>query len=87
MLLQAGGADPADPSDPGRQMSSSVLYHCVSVSLTLLAPFMPFITEELWQRLQPLRAGAAARDSVCVQPYPRSAQLVRAHTHTHQGRG
>ena len=55
-----------------------MLYHCVSVSLALLSPFMPFLTEELWQRLYPLgsQAGSAV-SSLCVQPYPQSAQLVR----------
>uniref|UniRef100_A0A671VIJ0 Valine--tRNA ligase, mitochondrial n=1 Tax=Sparus aurata TaxID=8175 RepID=A0A671VIJ0_SPAAU len=58
------------------QVASSVLYHCVSTSLALLSPFMPFITEELWQRLQPFRPGAAAQASLCLQPYPCSSQLV-----------
>uniref|UniRef100_A0A4W6D9V9 Valine--tRNA ligase, mitochondrial n=1 Tax=Lates calcarifer TaxID=8187 RepID=A0A4W6D9V9_LATCA len=58
----------------------SVLYHCVSVSLALLTPFMPFITEELWQRLQPFRPGAAAHTtSLCLQPYPCSSQLEHWH--------
>ncbi|KAM3858218.1 valine--tRNA ligase, mitochondrial [Diretmus argenteus] len=58
-----------------RQVASAVLYHCVSVSLALLSPFMPFLTEELWQRLQPFRPGAAEA-SLCLQPYPRSSQLA-----------
>uniref|UniRef100_A0A4W6DAV5 Valine--tRNA ligase, mitochondrial n=1 Tax=Lates calcarifer TaxID=8187 RepID=A0A4W6DAV5_LATCA len=59
------------PVGRARQVASSVLYHCVSVSLALLTPFMPFITEELWQRLQPFRPGAAAHTtSLCLQPYP-----------------
>lgn len=60
-------------------VASSVLYHCVSTSLALLSPFMPFITEELWQRLQPFRSGAAAHSSLCLQPYPRSSQLAHLH--------
>lgn len=59
-----------------RQAAIAVLYHCVSVCLALLAPFMPFITEELWQRLQPFAPEAAAQTSLCLQPYPRAAQLV-----------
>uniref|UniRef100_A0A4W6DB77 Valine--tRNA ligase, mitochondrial n=1 Tax=Lates calcarifer TaxID=8187 RepID=A0A4W6DB77_LATCA len=63
--------------DEEAEVASSVLYHCVSVSLALLTPFMPFITEELWQRLQPFRPGAAAHTtSLCLQPYPCSSQLV-----------
>lgn len=60
-----------------RQAASTVLYHCVSMSLALLSPFMPFITEELWQRLQSFRPGAGpGAVSLCLQPYPRSSQLV-----------
>lgn len=59
-----------------RQVASSVLYHCVSTSLALLSPFMPFITEELWQRLQPFRPEAAAQTSLSLQRYPHSSQLV-----------
>ncbi|XP_045914293.1 valine--tRNA ligase, mitochondrial isoform X3 [Micropterus dolomieu] len=62
-----------------RQVASSVLYHCVSTSLALLSPFMPFITEELWQRLQPFRPEAAAQTSLCLQRYPHSSQLVHWH--------
>ncbi|HRE90952.1 MAG TPA: valine--tRNA ligase [Myxococcota bacterium] len=43
-----------------------VLIHCLDQSLRLLHPFMPFLTEELWQKLP--------RDkevvSVCVAPWP-----------------
>uniref|UniRef100_A0A8C2WWQ8 Valine--tRNA ligase, mitochondrial n=1 Tax=Cyclopterus lumpus TaxID=8103 RepID=A0A8C2WWQ8_CYCLU len=60
-----------------RQVATSILYHCVSMSLALLSPFMPFITEELWQRLQPFGPGAAAQTPLCLQPYPCSSQLVR----------
>ncbi|KAI1902449.1 hypothetical protein AGOR_G00044870 [Albula goreensis] len=65
----------------------AVLFHCVSMSLTLLSPFMPFLTEELWQRLQEYRPAASAAlavsaapaASLCVQPYPRSDQLDHWH--------
>uniref|UniRef100_A0AAQ5Y1C5 Valine--tRNA ligase, mitochondrial n=1 Tax=Amphiprion ocellaris TaxID=80972 RepID=A0AAQ5Y1C5_AMPOC len=68
----------SDKQDSGsaRQMASTVLYHCVSMSLALLSPFMPFITEELWQRLQPFRSGSTDQASLCLQPYPHSSQLV-----------
>ncbi|XP_011617194.2 valine--tRNA ligase, mitochondrial [Takifugu rubripes] len=65
----------APPRCSSAQMSSSVLFHCVSTSLALLSPFMPFITEELWQRLRPVQPGAAAGPSLCLQPYPSTTQL------------
>ncbi|TRY60213.1 hypothetical protein DNTS_026363 [Danionella cerebrum] len=58
-----------------RQVAVSVLYHCVSVSLTLLSPFMPFLTEELWQRLLPYSGSDRTVSSVCEEPYPKSSRL------------
>ncbi|KAG5264593.1 hypothetical protein AALO_G00255910 [Alosa alosa] len=60
-----------------RCAARSLLYHCICVSLTLLNPIMPFITEELWQRLHPYSPLADHHaTSLCVQPYPQSSQLV-----------
>ncbi|XP_026155453.1 valine--tRNA ligase, mitochondrial isoform X2 [Mastacembelus armatus] len=66
-------------SSRARQVASSVLYHCVSMSLVMLSPFMPFITEELWQRLQPFRPGPAAQTSLCLEQYPCSSKLSHWH--------
>jgi valyl-tRNA synthetase len=41
-----------------------VLVHVVDCSLRLLHPFMPFITEEIWQRIPHIG------DSIMLQPYP-----------------
>lgn len=62
-------------------VASSVLFHCVSTSLALLSPFMPFITEELWQRLQPHRPpdSEAVHPSICLNPYPSSQSLASWH--------
>ncbi|KAG8224272.1 hypothetical protein J437_LFUL005078 [Ladona fulva] len=45
------------------------LITCLDVGLRLLSPFMPFITEELYQRL-PDVAGSNRHISICVAPYP-----------------
>ncbi|MCS6803753.1 MAG: valine--tRNA ligase [Acidobacteriota bacterium] len=42
------------------------LVYVLETALRLLHPFMPFITEELWQRLPIVRS----RDSICVAPFP-----------------
>jgi len=48
-----------------------VLVHVLETSLRLLHPFMPFVTEELWQNLkQRLPAGWARTDSVMIAAYP-----------------
>jgi valyl-tRNA synthetase len=45
------------------------LWTCLDAGLRLLHPLMPFVTEELWQRLP--RGGAAPTpDSIMVAPYP-----------------
>ena len=47
------------------------LVHVLETTLRMAHPFMPFITEELWQRIAPL----AGRDgpTIMQQPYPRAA--------------
>ncbi|KAM4725503.1 valine--tRNA ligase, mitochondrial isoform 2-T3 [Anableps anableps] len=78
LLKENGGVEiltDKDHSSSTKQVASTVLYHCVSLSLALLSPFMPFITEELWQRLQPFTPEATAQTSLCLQPYPRSTHL------------
>lgn len=48
-----------------------VLLKTLDVGLRLLSPFMPFITEELYQRLPRKRL---MHPSICVSPYPDSAE-------------
>jgi len=50
----------------------NVLYTCLDCGLRLLSPFMPFVTEELWQRL-PRRTGDSY-DTICIAPYPTSRE-------------
>ncbi|KAK2844778.1 hypothetical protein Q5P01_011437 [Channa striata] len=45
------------------------LYTCLEVGLRLLSPLMPFVTEELYQRL-PRRRPQSDPPSICVTPYP-----------------
>jgi valyl-tRNA synthetase len=47
-------------------LAKDVLHLCLDTSLKLLAPFMPFITEELWQRLPRIPSAP----SIHVSPYP-----------------
>ncbi|XP_037375238.1 valine--tRNA ligase, mitochondrial [Talpa occidentalis] len=61
---------PRPPTPP------QVLFSCADVALRLLAPLMPFLAEELWQRL-PHRPGVAP--SICVAPYPSARSLEHWH--------
>jgi len=52
-------------TDIGQARVQAVLIHVLETSLRLLHPFMPFLTEEIWQRL-PHEA-----PSIMVAPWPR----------------
>jgi valyl-tRNA synthetase len=49
------------------------LVHVLEALLRLLHPFMPFITEEIWQKVAPLagRPAAGTPMTIMLQPYPR----------------
>eukprot|EP00262_Sarcandra_glabra_P008440 TRINITY_DN2196_c1_g1_i2.p1 TRINITY_DN2196_c1_g1~~TRINITY_DN2196_c1_g1_i2.p1 ORF type:complete len:1056 (+),score=239.90 TRINITY_DN2196_c1_g1_i2:303-3470(+) len=61
----------ADPKfESLRRTSKDVLWVCLDNGLRLLHPFMPYVTEELWQRL-PQAAGACSRKkSIMISEYP-----------------
>uniref|UniRef100_A0A9J8CF87 Valine--tRNA ligase n=1 Tax=Cyprinus carpio carpio TaxID=630221 RepID=A0A9J8CF87_CYPCA len=50
------------------------LYTCLEVGLRLLSPIMPFVTEELFQRL-PRRRAQDSPPSICVTPYPETSEF------------
>jgi valyl-tRNA synthetase len=59
--------------DKGVTSPIPVLVHVLETALRLLHPYMPFITEELWQNLkQRLPEGWQTTDSIMVTPYPES---------------
>jgi valyl-tRNA synthetase len=49
--------------------SREVLYTCLDAGLRLISPFMPYLSEELYQRLTRRRPGTDA-PSICVSLYP-----------------
>ena len=59
-----------DPSASAKARTSAqqTLYTCLDHGLRLLHPFMPFVTEELWQRLS--RRPNDATPSIMVSKYP-----------------
>ncbi|KAK1782807.1 tRNA synthetases class I-domain-containing protein [Copromyces sp. CBS 386.78] len=53
---------------PGEQQSvQQTLYHTIDVALRLLHPIMPYITEELWQRLPRKQCDG---ETIMLAPYP-----------------
>jgi len=59
----------AAPDQPLVEETRSVLVHVLETALRLLHPMMPFITEEIWQRV-PKAAAVAATPSIMLAPYP-----------------
>ena len=58
---------------PSKAAAQSTLVYVLDQALRMLHPFMPFITEELWQKL-PLEN---AKDSICVSAFPQGLDDLR----------
>jgi valyl-tRNA synthetase len=59
--------------DPvARAVTQRTLIECLEVTLRLLHPFMPFLSEEIWQRLP------HEGESIMVAPFPRAADARRS---------
>jgi valyl-tRNA synthetase len=61
------GNDPEIASK--RPAAQDTLWFCLDNGLRLLHPFMPFVTEELWQRL-PSPRESKREDSIMIADYP-----------------
>ncbi|XP_047340361.1 valine--tRNA ligase, mitochondrial 1 [Impatiens glandulifera] len=59
--------DPKYVSERGH--AQDTLWTCLDYGLRLLHPFMPFVTEELWQRL-PSASGSVRKESIMIAEYP-----------------
>ncbi len=59
-----------EATDAARRGTRRTLLETLETLLRLLHPLMPFITEEIWQRVAP-RAGVSGT-SIMIQPYPAS---------------
>lgn len=57
-----------DGTEEERQSALQTLYTALEAALTLMHPFMPFITEEMWQRMP--RRPNDKTESVMIAKYP-----------------
>lgn len=57
--------------DNQKQAALNCLYLCLDIALKMLHPTMPYITEELYQRLPHLTKS----DSICISQFPQPQQL------------
>ena len=53
-----------------KKATRDTLWVCLDTGLRLLHPFMPYLTEELWQRLPQREGEAQAKSSIVVAEYP-----------------
>jgi len=53
-----------------------ILAHVLDVSLRLLHPFMPFLTEAIWQNLRP-RLRSTEAEALIVAPWPKASKRWR----------
>ncbi|KAG8374248.1 hypothetical protein BUALT_Bualt11G0111500 [Buddleja alternifolia] len=65
------GKDPAFAS--ARRFAQDTLWLCLDYGLRLLHPFMPFVTEELWQRL-PSKNDSVRKESIVISEYPSTVE-------------
>ena len=58
----------AEADGKAKVCAQNTLYTCLDEGLKLLHPFMPFVTEELWQRLP--RRPDEKQETISLTPYP-----------------
>jgi len=59
----------SDPNNPEFLSSLLILHSCVLTSLKMLHPIMPFVTEELYQRL-PFLPNERRKESIMIDSFP-----------------
>ncbi|XP_058071798.1 valine--tRNA ligase, mitochondrial 1 isoform X1 [Magnolia sinica] len=56
--------------ESSRSAARDTLWVCLDNGLRLLHPFMPFVTEELWQRLPRAAGSSSMKESIMISEYP-----------------
>ncbi|XP_072401213.1 valine--tRNA ligase [Diabrotica undecimpunctata] len=67
----------ASDDDEAKKTAQITLYRALEIGLRLLSPFMPFITEELYQRLPRPKEVTQTVPSICVASYPSEKEYYR----------
>lgn len=77
--------DTSEAGKEARWVAQACLYVCLDMGLRMLHPIMPFVTEELWQRL-PGRGTMGEAASIMLSPYPTEVGAGPTDKHTGHGR-
>lgn len=81
-LLKPVFNDNSEGNADTRRCAQATLYTVIEQFLRLCHPIMPFVTEELWQRL-PNREGLCSPKSIMIAAYPKpNADWVNSAVHT-----
>ena len=59
--------------EESRRTAQHVLWHVLEATLRLLHPYMPFITEDIWQRMYTAVGAEPPVPSIMVTPWPKPA--------------
>jgi len=60
-----------------RNVKMSVILFCLEGTMRALHPFMPFLTEELWQRLRPILPSDHGA-TICLAEYPEKVAITKS---------
>ncbi|PWN29426.1 putative VAS1-valyl-tRNA synthetase [Jaminaea rosea] len=60
--------DPTTSDPAARASAQATLFTCLDEGLKMLHPYMPYVTEELWQRLP--RRPSEKSETICLASYP-----------------
>ena len=80
-VLQRGAARgesalPSGASEAQQRGTRQTLLVVLETLLRAMHPLMPFITEEIWQRVAPLVPGSGTAVSIMLAPWPRAADFA-----------
>lgn len=69
-MAQGGGASESLEVTERKKFAKATLYTCLEQYLRLAHPLMPFVTEELWQRLPARKSMNSTDESIMIARYP-----------------